>query len=137
MGVVQVSRDEVIGVRGMRYGFVTAAFFVSVADLVRRACVASRTSFWINRRRFYNVFVDVAVVHEVEMAVVEIIRMSGVLDLGVRACGAMLVRMPAVHRVFHAESIPQKGRCLHGLLPPCRPSTALRVTRGFPAAPRF
>ena len=106
VGVVQVPRDEAIGVRAMRYGFVAAVFFVFVAGLVPCARVATRTSFWISRRRFYDVFVDMAVVYEVEMAVVEIIGMSGVPDLGVGACGAMLVRVPAVHRVFHAESIP-------------------------------
>jgi hypothetical protein len=71
--------------------------------------VATRTGFRINRRRFYDVFVDMAVVHEVEMAIVEIIGMSGVPDRGVRASGPMLVRVPAVHRVFHAEVYPKTG----------------------------
>lgn len=97
MGVVQVSRYEVIGVGGMRHGFVAAVVFMLVAGLVPCARMATRTSFRINRRRFYNVFVDMAVVHEMEMAVVEIIGMSGVPDLGVGACGAMLVRVFAVH----------------------------------------
>jgi hypothetical protein len=110
VGVVEMSRDEVIGVGGMRYGFVTAVLCMFVGGLVPCARMATRTSLWISRRRFNNVFVDMTVVHEVEMAVVEIIGMSGVPDLGVGACGAMLVRVPAVHRVFHGESIPQ-GRC--------------------------
>ncbi len=109
-----MSRNEVIGVGGMRYGFVTAVFFVFVAGFVTRARVATRTSFRINRRRFYNVFVHMAVVHEVEMSVVEIIGMSGVPDLGVRACGAMLVSVPAVHRVFHGKSIPWNGQAPTG-----------------------
>jgi len=101
-----MSRDEVVGVGGMRHGFVATVFSMFVGGLVPRARVASRTNFRIIRRRFYNVFVDMTVVHEVEMAVVEIIGVSGVPDLGVGACGAMLVRVPAVHRVFHGESIP-------------------------------
>ncbi len=97
MRVVQVSRDEIIGVGGMRYGFVAAIFFVLVAGLVPCARMASRTSLRINRRRFYNVFVDMAVVHEVKVAVMKVIGMSGVPDLRVGACGAMLVRVFAVH----------------------------------------
>jgi hypothetical protein len=103
---VHVSRNDIIGVGGMRNGFVTAAFCVFVGRLVPPARMPSRTSFWINCRSFYHMFVDMAVVCEVQVAVVEIIGMSGVPDLGVRACGAMLVRVPAVRRVFHAQSIP-------------------------------
>jgi hypothetical protein len=62
----------------MRHGFVTAVFFVFVAGLVPRARVTTRTRFRVNRRRFYGVFVDMAVVHEVDVAVVEIIGTSGV-----------------------------------------------------------
>jgi hypothetical protein len=101
-----MSRDEIIGVGGMRHGFVAAILCMFVAGFVPRARVATRTSLGISRRCFDDVFVDMTVVHEVEMAVVEIIGMSGVPDLRVGACGAMLVRVPAVHRVFHTKSIP-------------------------------
>ena len=57
----------------MRHGFVAAIFCMFVTGLVPRARVATRTSFRIRRRRFDNVFVDMTVVHEVEMAVVKII----------------------------------------------------------------
>jgi hypothetical protein len=99
--MVHVPGNDIIRVGGMRYGFVTAVFFVFVAALVRGARVSVRTSFRINRRCFNNVFVDVSVVYEVEMAVVQIIGMSGVPDLRMGACRPVLVRVPAVRCVFH------------------------------------
>jgi hypothetical protein len=104
--IVHVPSDNIICVGGMRHGFVAAVFCMFVAGLVPRARVATGTSLGISGRRFHDVFVDMAVVHEVEVAVVEIIGMSGVSDLGVGACRAMLVRVPAVHGVFHTSSIP-------------------------------
>ena len=117
---------------GMRHGFVAAVVFMLVAGLVPCERTATRTSFRINRRRFYNVFVDMAVVHEMEMAVVEIIGMSGVPDLGVEHAGPCSCVCSRCIECSIGKVYPKTGLGPYGLLPPCRPSTALRVTRGFP-----
>ncbi|HEY1655013.1 MAG TPA: hypothetical protein VGF86_07880 [Candidatus Tumulicola sp.] len=104
--VVQVSRDKVIGVGGMRHSFVTAPALMLVADLVFAARVTRGAVVRIGRRYLDDVFVDMVLVHKVKVAVVQMVDVLGVSNLGMRTTGTVLVRMPAVRFVVHMRSIP-------------------------------
>jgi hypothetical protein len=104
--VVQVSRDKVIGVGGMRHSFVTAPALMLVADLVFATRVTRGAVVRIGRRYLDDVFVDMVLVHKVKVAVVQMVDVLGVSNLGMRTTGTVLVRMPAVRFVVHMRSIP-------------------------------
>jgi len=103
--VVKVTLNEVVRMVGMRYGFVAATSAMPVAAFVAATSVRFRTIVRIGTRSFDGVLVYVALVHVVQMAVMQIVDVSGVSDLCVRAIGTMLVRVLAMRFVFHAGSL--------------------------------
>ena len=100
--VVQVSPNEVIGVRGMWHRFVPATRDMLMADVVAIASMRFGALVGIGRGQLDDVFVDVVVVHEVKVTVVEIVDVPLVLDGRMRAAVGVFVRMVVVRRVFHA-----------------------------------
>ncbi|HTV73218.1 MAG TPA: hypothetical protein VME66_05915 [Candidatus Acidoferrales bacterium] len=103
--VVKVPLDEVIRVAGMRHSFVAAPGAMSVAAFVAAASVRFRAILRIGTRGFDRVLVYVPLVHVVQMAVMQIVDVSGMLDFRVRAIGTMLVRMLVMRSMFHADSV--------------------------------
>jgi hypothetical protein len=104
--VVQVPRDEVIGVRRMRHRFVPAPGFMLVAYCVCAAGVRVGALVGIICRYLDDVFVDMVLVHGMKMPVVKIVDVPGVSNLGMGAVIAVRVAVAAVSRMFHGLSIP-------------------------------
>lgn len=105
--VVQVAGNQEVAVIGVRNGFVTATRCVLVAGLVPVASVRLRASGRIRGRDLEDVLVDVAFVHVVEMAVVQIVDVIGVPDFRMGALRAVFVRVRVVGFMCHIPSIPR------------------------------
>lgn len=79
MLAMDVALDEVIHMSGMRYGLVPARYFVAMRAVVPVALVTARAIRGVFVRSAELVFVDVPVVHVMQMPVVQIIRVIVVL----------------------------------------------------------
>jgi hypothetical protein len=99
VNVMQVSVDEVIGVIAVRNCFVPTAGAMLVPCRVSRALMALSTFVRILRRDAQLVLVDVVSVDVVQVPVVQIIDVISVLNTGVAATCAVLVRMVFVDHV--------------------------------------
>lgn len=91
----------------MRYRFVTAGAPMLVPGFVRTTSVIDRAVIGIAGRDFDYVLVYMALMPKMKMSVVEIVDVTSVPDLWMRATIIMLVGMPAMRRVFHGRSIPR------------------------------
>lgn len=90
----------------MRNRFVAAIRRMLVPGVVAATGVRFRAIRGIRTRDVERVLVDVTLVHVMQMAVMQVIDMPSVLDLGMRTVGTMLVRMLVVNGVFHRQPIP-------------------------------
>ncbi|MCR6475192.1 hypothetical protein NU688_03400 [Variovorax sp. ZS18.2.2] len=91
--MMKVTVNQVVDVIAMRHGFVAAVGTVNMPCLMTRAAMVRRALIGIRDRDFKGVFVHVAVVHVVQMAVMQIVDMVTVRDGGVAARRSMLVRV--------------------------------------------
>lgn len=89
--VVQMARNEIVGVVAVRNGFVAAAVAVNVVRVVRAARVGRGARDWVRRPDVERAFVDVSVVRVVQMAFVDVVDVVIVFDGGVPAAGAVNV----------------------------------------------
>jgi hypothetical protein len=87
--VMQVPRYQVVAVIGVRDDLVATARAVSMGLVMLAARVRGRAGRRVRSSRGKRALIDVVVVHAVEMAVVEIVRVVTVLDSRVPAAGAM------------------------------------------------
>jgi hypothetical protein len=97
--VVEMPRDDVIDMIAVRYAFVAATRAVLVRCVVPRARMPAGA-----RRRIFaacrnDVFVDVAFVRVVKVAVVEVIDVTLVADCRVSAVFLMCMLMLGMHGV--------------------------------------
>lgn len=81
-----------------------------VPRVVRAARVRRRASGRIGARDFERMLVDVALVHMMQMSVVQVVDVPRVLHLRVRAARAVIVFVLFVNRMCHAAIIA----CLRG-----------------------
>ena len=95
--VVQTAVDDVVNMIAVRYGFVATTFAVNVAVAAVNRMAAVRVSF-IDAQ---GVFIVVAVVFMVQVAVVQIIDMAFVFDGSVAAVCAVNVVMMFVGFTGH------------------------------------
>ena len=99
--MVQATVDDVVGVVAVRYGFVAAVGAVNVAG----AIVYGVAAVGIGVVNFQTVFVVVAVVFVMQVAVVQVIDMVAVLNGGMAAAAAVNMVMVGVCRtVAHGAS---------------------------------
>lgn len=99
--VVQVTRDEVVGVVAVRDGFVAAAGAVSVSLVVRSAGVAGGAGRGVRAADGDGVLVGVVAMHVVQVPIVEVVGVPVVLDGNVSAARAVGVRMLVVRLMGH------------------------------------
>lgn len=95
--VVQTAVDDVVDVVAVRHGFVAAAFAVNVAG----AIVGWVAAVGIGFVHFQSVFVIVAVVFVVQMAIVQVVNVVVVFDGGVAAALAVNVVVMLVGFAAH------------------------------------
>jgi hypothetical protein len=93
-----VAVDEIVDVVPVRHRFVTAPRSVDVVRLVAAAVVARRTLVRIFRTDFKRMLVYVIAVRMMQMAVVQIIDVTVVLDCGMPTVRAMLMIVLGVMR---------------------------------------
>jgi hypothetical protein len=105
--VVKMSFYQIIGVGTVRDGLVAAVLGVRMALIVAAAVVGRRAVLGVGCRYLDGVFVDVAVVDEVQVPLMEVVNVPGVFDLRMLAALAVVVAVPAMRLVFHAPSIPR------------------------------
>ena len=102
--VVQVAIDEVIDVVAMWHRFVAAAGAVDVSGFVAAAVVVGRAGVRVGGADGDAVFIDVVAMRVVQVAVVQVIDVAVVLDGGVAAARAVLVRVVGVVRFVAAAA---------------------------------
>ena len=102
--VVQVAIDEVVNVVAMRHGFVAATGTVYMSRFVAAAVVVRRAGIRVGGADGDAVFIDVVAVRMVQVAVVQIVNVAVVLDGGVAAVRAVLVRVVGVVRFVAATA---------------------------------
>jgi len=91
--MVKVTVNQVVDVIAMRHGFVAAIGTVNMPCLMTRAAMVRRALVGVRGRDFEGVLVNVAVVHVVQVIVMQIVDMVAVRDGGVAARRAMLMRV--------------------------------------------
>jgi hypothetical protein len=89
VGMVQVALDQIVYVVAMRNGFVAATGTMLVIHIVATTLVIRRASGWIGPSDGYRMFVAVALVRMVQMAIVQIVDVTVVHDRGVPAAGSV------------------------------------------------
>lgn len=99
--VMKVTRDEVVDVIAMRNGIVAAAWSMPVIRAVASAIVLRRAVGRILFPHAQPVLIEMAVVREVQVAVVQIISMPVVHNGCMAAAVAVPMRMTLVHFVWH------------------------------------
>ncbi len=110
---VHVAGDHVVDVARMRNRVVSAAYPVQVIGCVPPACMALRARIGVSRRSEQFMFVDMLVVHVVEVSVMHVIDVILVVDAQVSAFRAVAVLVLMVNVMLHdALRIPQTARRL-------------------------
>jgi hypothetical protein len=111
--MMQVSRDEVITVLGVRDGLVAAARAVSVGLVVPFAGVRGRAGRRVRRPRRDGALVDMISVRVVHMAVMEVVSVIPMSDRGVSATGPVGMIVLSVGAVLlHASPSLQSSSTL-------------------------
>ena len=91
LGMMQVPVDQVIDMIAMRHGLVAATGAMFMALFVATAIVVGSCGCRITRVDGNHVLVHVPLVQTMQVPVVEIVRVSLVLNRGVPTAGAMLM----------------------------------------------
>ncbi|MDQ0039676.1 hypothetical protein J2W33_000556 [Variovorax boronicumulans] len=91
--MMKVAVNQVVDVIAMRHGFMAAVGTVNMSRLMTRAAMVRRALIGIRGGDVEGVLVNVAIVHMVQMAVMQIVDMVAVRDGGVAARRAMLMRV--------------------------------------------
>ena len=104
MGVVEMPLDEVVGVIAMRNRGMAATGRVDVAGCVTLARVVRGTAGRVRRIDRDRAFVDVVAVYRVQVAVVDIVDVTAVLDGEMAAVGTVRVVVSSVRSVGHGKS---------------------------------
>jgi hypothetical protein len=91
--VMEMAVDEIIDVVAVGYGLVAAAGAVDVGGIMGAAVVLRGAGVGVGRREGDGVFVDVAIVEMVQVAIVKIVDVIAVLDGGMTAARLMLMSM--------------------------------------------
>jgi hypothetical protein len=100
VGVMQMPPDQIVLVIGVRDDLVPTARAVSMGPCVLAARVRRRAGHRIRSPRGQNALVDVVVVHAVEVAIVEVVRVVTVPDGRVPAVGPVRVIVSAMGMVL-------------------------------------
>ncbi len=112
---MQVAVDEVADVIAMRDRFVSAAGTMHMAGFVSGAFVGRRTADGIDVGYFDNVFVDVSVMHVMQVAIMQVIDVVAMTHRGVaaaRTVGMVVIVMLGVCAFGHvSNSVPPGDRC--------------------------
>jgi len=106
--MMQMARDQIVGMIAVRNGFVSAVGAVNVLIVVPGALVARRTIGRIGGVDGKRVLVVVIVVGTVEMAVVNVVDVAVVPDGGMPAIGAVLMDVIFVRVMSHGD-LPRCG----------------------------
>jgi hypothetical protein len=85
--------DKVVGVIAMGDFQMPAAWTVDVILFVTAARVSRRAFVGIGRRYFQRAFIDVIPMFVMQVAVMQVVRVSIVLDSRMAAAGTMLMRV--------------------------------------------
>jgi hypothetical protein len=94
--VMDVALDEVVDVARMRYRIMPTSRLVSMRRIVPAALVAARAACGIGAGGADFMFVNVTVVRMMQMTIVQVIRVTVMLQAGMSAIAAVLVSVRIV-----------------------------------------
>ena len=120
VGAVEVSRDEVVGVIAMGDHFMAAACPVLVCCIVRLTTMRRGARVGICARDFDRVFVDVALVNVMQVPIVQVVGVPRVLNLRVRAAGAVRMLVLFMSGMCHNLSVAPSRAQRKNTLPDCK-----------------
>ena len=120
-GVMQVSVHQVIGMVAVRYGFMTAARAMFVRRVVTAAVMAAGRGAGVSGVDGNDMLIHVSFVQVMQVPVMQVIGVSLVLDSGMAASWAVLMRV----RVMFVALLCHQ--CLLRTLWASKPSSALAV----------
>lgn len=100
VNMVEMAVDEVVDVVSVRYRIVPAVCAMHVTRGVPIAVVARSAPVWMGCVHGDDALVDVIVVHHVEMAIVQIVDVTVMLDRAMAAVGTMNMLVARMHVVF-------------------------------------
>jgi hypothetical protein len=96
MRMVQVAIDQIIDMVAVRHSFVTATGTVNVARFVAAADMRRSAAIRVGRIDGDHMLIDMVTVNVMQVAIVQIVHMPIVLNRGVAAIFAVLMRMVSV-----------------------------------------
>jgi hypothetical protein len=97
--VMKVPVDQVVHVIAMGHSFMPASRSMYMALVVRAATMPRCATIGIGRWHFNLMFIDVIVMHMVQMPVMQVVDVAFVADGHVTAIGSVNVRMIAMLRI--------------------------------------
>jgi hypothetical protein len=109
--VVEMTGYDVVDVTGMRHLFVPAGFPVRVRGCMRAAVVTGRALRRICSGCAQFVFVDMSLVRMVQMAFVDIVGMTVMLDRRVPACFTVLVIVRLMRCMWSHLALQSEHHC--------------------------
>ena len=104
--MMQVSLHQIIYMIPVRYGLVSTALAMQMAELMSSADMACRAGCRICRRHLKRVFVKVTFMRMMQMPVMQVIHVALMQDRRVAAVRAVYVRMVFVYVMRHILSLP-------------------------------
>ena len=111
MRMMQVAVDEVADVIAVRHGFMPAVRAMLVILCVSGTGMLRRAAVRVRGRNLDHVLIDVAVVHMVQVAVMQIVDMARVLDGRMTAAGTVDVGVIGVLRIATGhQGLQMRGR---------------------------
>ena len=98
--MMQMAGHHIVDVAAVLDRFMLAAVLVPVRGIVCVACMGRCAGVRIRRRYGHHMLIDVAPVRVVQVAVVQVVRVTFMQHGGMAAIGSVLVRMISVNVVL-------------------------------------
>ena len=109
--MVQVAVDEIVDMIAMRNCFVSAVWTVHMTGSVSRAAMIRRAGGGIRRADFQLAFIEVAFVRRMQVAIVQVVDVTIVLNRSMAAACAVDMIVIFVDMVTHQSSSPSIRAC--------------------------
>jgi hypothetical protein len=137
VGMVEVPRDNVVGVISMGDHFMATTCPMLVRRIVRSTAMRRGARVGICARDVEHVLVDVALVRVMHMPVVQVVDVARVLDLRVRAAGTVRMLVLFMNGMCHEPSVASTQAHGKNTPPVCKFASARCVSMGACPTRRF
>ena len=111
IGKMQMAVDEIVNVIAMRDRLVAAVGAMDMGSIVAAAVMALGAAGGVRLAYFHHMLIDMAFMRAMQVAVVEVVDVVVMLDCGMTAVGAMLVRMVLVDFVIDGHRVVRPFLC--------------------------